>query len=36
MFYQIFGYAFGLVMALNYYLFLVFFPSLLSYLLGED
>ncbi len=36
MFYQVFGYIFGLVMALNYYLFLVFLPSLLAYLLGDD
>ncbi|OQB49474.1 MAG: hypothetical protein BWY02_01410 [bacterium ADurb.Bin157] len=36
MFYQILGYVFGLVMAINYYLFFVFFPCLIGYLLGDD
>lgn len=36
MFYQIFGYTFGLVMALNYYMFFIFFPSLINYFLDEN
>lgn len=36
MFYQLFGYLFGLVMAIHYYGFLVFLPMLLDLILGDD
>jgi hypothetical protein len=36
MFFQIFGYVFGLFMALHYYVFLVFLPALISSLLDEN
>jgi len=36
MLFQILGFAFGLVMALHYYVLLVFLPALLDAFLGED
>jgi hypothetical protein len=36
MFFQIFGYLFGLAMAVHYYVLLVFLPALLDRYLGED
>jgi hypothetical protein len=35
MFYQIFGYLFGLFMALHYYLFFIFMPALLNKILEQ-
>ena len=35
MFFQIFGYMFGLIMALHYYLFMIFLPALLNKLLDQ-
>jgi hypothetical protein len=35
MFYQMFGYLFGLFMALHYYLFFIFLPALLNKLLEQ-
>ncbi len=35
MFYQMFGYLFGLFMALHYYLFFIFLPALLNKLLDS-
>lgn len=35
MFFQIFGYVFGLFMAVHYYLILVFLPALIDRFLGE-
>lgn len=35
MFFQMFGYLFGLFMALHYYLFMIFLPALLNKLLEQ-
>ncbi|EKD82565.1 MAG: hypothetical protein ACD_39C01213G0001, partial [uncultured bacterium] len=36
MFFQIFGYAFGLFMAVHYYVFLVFLPALIDSFLDDN
>ena len=36
MFFQIFGYLFGLLMAVHYYVILIFLPALIDRLLEED
>ncbi len=36
MFFQIFGYVFGLFMALHYYVFLIFLPALFDSLLKDN
>jgi hypothetical protein len=36
MFFQIFGYAFGLFMAVHYYVLLVFLPALLDSFLDDN
>lgn len=36
MFFQIFGYTFGLFMAFHYYIFLVFLPALINSFLEDN
>ena len=35
MFFQVFGYVFGLIMAIHYYFILVFLPTLIDTFLGD-